>query len=541
PPALRGIGQTVGVSTAARDLVDAYERALDPGERRQRGVHHTPSALARALVDLGMTALGRLPQTIVDPSCGGGAFLLAAADALVDLGVPPMDVLDHRLIGAEFDPDAVTVVQRAFERWAVDHRVDPRRVRVPVLVGDALARTPEAWRAALPNGADLVVGNPPFLSPRAADVAPSAAERAERIERFGDLGGMVDTAALFLLLSTELLSEDGVAVVIQPRSTLSARGAVAIRGRVASRAPMVALWSDDAKWFDANVAVCAPILRRGSRPAGVRVLRGVPGTTVATVDHPQDDSWGPTLAPAYGIPLVRLGGLGALRDLSAATAGFRDEYYAVRDAVVDDPLGCGAPVVSVGMIDVADLTWGRHPVRLGGRQVRHPRVQVDAIEPPRVARWVTARQVPKVLVATQTKIVEAVVDASGTFVPLTPVISIEPFSTADLWRVAAVVLAPPVAASALATGLGSGRSPSVLRWSARQALGTPLPIDLSAWDAGAALIESVHGAQGPERSALLGRFARVMNEAYGVAPSDALEQWWLERADGPRSSGLTAT
>ena len=77
------------MTPAPRALVDAYERGLDPADRRARGVHQTPAPLARGLVDLALdefvTAAGRLPSTVLDPSCGGGAFLLAAADALVAL------------------------------------------------------------------------------------------------------------------------------------------------------------------------------------------------------------------------------------------------------------------------------------------------------------------------------------------------------------------------------------------------------------------------------------------------------------------------
>ena len=50
-------------------------------------------------------------------------------------------------------------------------------------------------------------------------------------------------------------------------------------------------------------------------------------------------------------------------------------------------------------------------------------LQTDA---PAVARWARKRQVPKVLVATQTRVLEAVADLDGQMVPVTPTVSVEP-------------------------------------------------------------------------------------------------------------------
>lgn len=528
------------MSPSPRALVDAYQRDLDPADRRARGVHQTPAPLARGLVDLALgefvAAARRLPSTVVDPSCGGGAFLLAAADALVARGMAPARVVGGVLVGAELDPQGAQVARAALVGWARGHGVPERSVELPVLVGDALVRPLDEWSGLLPRGADLVVGNPPFLSPLAADVARPEALRAAVRERFGLVGRTIDTAALFLLLAAELLSADGVAVLLQPRSVLAATDVGAVRERLSGDVSLTGLWSDDGDWFEAAVQVCAPVLRRGPRPSSVAVSSGVPAQAAHRVPWPGSSSWGPLLAPVYGVPGVVLPDGPPLSTLAGATAGFRDEYYALRDAVVDDPSGAGPPLATVGMVDAASLDWGVRPVRVGGARLLHPRVDMAALAAasPRVAGWVAARSVPKVLVAAQTKVVEAVADPVGDVVPMTPLISVEPTDPADLWRVAAVLLAPPVSAHAVANGLGSGRSAATLRWSASAALRTPLPVDDVAWVAGAALAEELHLAAPAARPALLDALGRTMTRAYGLDPAGpsggALVQWWIERA-----------
>ena len=129
---------------------------------------------------------------------------------------------------------------------------------------------------------------------------------------------------------------------------------------------------------------------------------------------------------------------------------------------------------------------------------------------------------------------EAVADPVGDVVPMTPLISVEPSDPADLWRVAAVLLAPPVSARVVADGLGSGRSAATLRWSASAALATPLPVDAAAWSEGAVLAAALHTADADGRPELLERLARTMTRAYGIDPDSdpgaRLVAWWLVRA-----------
>ena len=479
----------------------------------------------------------------MDPSCGAGSFLLATADALVARGVPPSTVVTS-LAGCDLDGAAVDHCRAAMERWAADHGV-PAPDRDLIVGHDPLASaTPFTGRA------DMVVGNPPFLAQRTTDTARGTSGREALRHRFGDLGPYVDSAAAFLLVAEEVLAPGGVAVMLQPQSTLAARDGTAVRTRLLESCDLVALWGDDARHFDAEVDVCAPLLRRRGPESGaasdvVRIHWGSGAVRVGQAALPSvGAAWAPLLAAALGVPGTdgHRGAAGSVPqavvgDVATATAGFRDEFYALAAAAVgaDDPgwRAASRPLVTVGMIDVCRLDL-ESPRRLAGRTVVGPRLDESSLEAaaPRVARWAASRRVPKVLVATQTRVVEAVADPTGELVPVTPVVSVEPTPDSDVgvWDLLAAVCSPVAAATAAREHAGSGLSAGSFRVSAASVCRLPLPSDRSEWVRGAATARRLGSVGSSGRRDLLREFAVTMNAAHGI-DDPALVEWWLLGAD----------
>lgn len=520
------------MSVGAQGVVERFERSVPEERRRREGVHYTPPELARALVEEGLRVLGRLPERICDPTCGAGSFLLAAAQALHDRGLPAAAAV-RRLVGGELDPAAAAAARAALRRWAVDHgAVDPDPL--VVLEGETLLAPASSWPRRPARGFDLVVGNPPFLGQLSARTARTASERAAVQERFALPVGYADTAALFLLGALELAASDGAVVMLQPQSFLASRDAAAVRQELLHRARLDALWSDDVHHFEAAVRVCAPVLRVGAAAdRSVRVLWGLPVQDVGPAPSPDAATWGPLLAAPHGVPVVPPPTGPPLRTVATATAGFRDEFYALRDALVDgDEVGRdpGPPLVTVGMVEPGWTTWGQTPRRIGGRAHLRPRADLAALEStPRVARWAAARLVPKVLVATQTRVVEAAPDPTGECVPVTPLISVEPVGDRDVWWLTAALLAPPVSARAVARHLGSGLSAGSLRWSASAVLDVELPLDHAAWAEGAELCRTLASCGPTERNGLLELLGDTMSRAHGLEGDVDLRSWWIER------------
>jgi hypothetical protein len=249
--------------------------------------------------------------------------------------------------------------------------------------------------------------------------------------------------------------------------------------------------------------------------------------------------WAPLAAPLWGVPRVEVGGSRTIGEIAEATADFRDEYYGLRGSIVEDAeLGARErsrypALVTTGLIDLALCRWGRAPTRIHKRRWSAPRVDASRLGE-RMSSWLSRRLVPKVLVATQTRVVEVVVDEAGELAPVTPTISVMA-SGASIWHVGAAIASPVACAVALTRHAGAGMSPDAIKLSARQVLALPLPRPGPAWDAGAAALrEASMSADTWTRWSCLRVMGERMVEASGATGGGPALSWWLERLETDR-------
>lgn len=309
------------------------------------------------------------------------------------------------------------------------------------------------------------------------------------------------------------------------------------------------LWWAGEPVFDAGVRVCAPVLEVGvgpSTPAGpVRRWSGRAFDVVAGVDPPRaaiGESWSLLLGAFHGTPEIDLGAGATLSAIATASAGFRDEYYGIVPHVAEaTEVGAdhGAEgviqLVTSGLIDPLRCRWGSAPARFARARWAAPVVDLEGLRrtTPRLAAWADQRLVPKVVLAGQTRVLEAAVDVDGCWWPSVPTIAVVPSSPepAELWRIAAALASPAATAWALGRFGGSALSSDAVKVSAGQVLGLPLPTDRAAWQSGAAAAEVAHEASCHDDRAgwdrALGELGTSMADAYGVGHGVA--EWWTAR------------
>ncbi|MEZ5409996.1 MAG: N-6 DNA methylase [Acidimicrobiales bacterium] len=537
-----------------------HEVAAPTADRRARGAWYTPRPVVDGLLTLALGSGADLPALVLDPTCGGGAFLLAALDRLAGAGVEPAEALG-RVAGLDVDPGAVQVTRWGLALWWLARRGSGPLPALDVERGDALAPWPPRWR----QGPVLVIGNPPFATPLKQGTLPDVASRF-RARRAGVLGPYADLAAIHLLQAAEQAAPGSTVALVQPQSVLAGRDTAGLREHLASVAPLRALWAAREAVFDAGVRACAVVLdvggRAGSGPRDRVVIAH--GPAVAVAGRRARASWGELAADALGAPSLppalvgrstarparkrpaRKPGPGRLADLVTATAGFRDEHYALVAACREAAAGedadgrATARLVTVGAVDPLWIAWGTAPIRFGRRDWDRPVVDRHSL-PPRIAGWLDRQLRPKVLLATQTRLLEPVVDRQGIVAPATPLIAVHA-ETDQLERVAAVLLAPPVVAWAWRRWFGTAMAIDAVKLAARQVGELPLPADQARWDEAAALLGTVTGAApasddppGEGRAAaraVASEVARLMTGAYGAGPE--VFDWWRDRlAAGP--------
>jgi len=459
---------------------------VDDATRRALGAWYTPAPVVDHVLDTvlePLLAARTAPDglAVLDPACGDGRFLVAAAERIRRrFGTDPTP----HLHGVDVDPAAVAATNRALGA--------PRAV-----VADGLT-----WDGAGPY--DAVIGNPPFLGQLRA--------RTARREPSGN--GYADTAALFLDRALTRVRPDGGRVgLVLPQSVLATRDVAPVRARALDAAVLTGLWfAGEAVFDDATVHVVVLAFERGvtGRPPPVARWRGrgfSPAPPMASPD-PGDPTWSTLVADLVGVPALAVTTGRRLGSLARATADFRDQYYGLVGAVSDE--GDGPPLVTSGLIDPGRCRWGERPARFAKRTFRAPRVALGALSPAMVA-WAASRLVPKVVVASQTPVLEAAVDADGAWLPSVPVITV---TGADPWAVAAVLTSPVASAWLAARTLGTGLSAGALRPTA--ALLTELPLPERSWDEATRRLRDgdVAGA------------GLAVSAAYGI---DAADEWWLER------------
>ena len=353
-------------------------------DRKQLGAFYTPTELVDVVVAnvltpefvAARTAGGRI-MSVLDPACGDGRFLRAAGHRIRELG--------GRCLASGVDVDRATVDQ-----------LRTSSPEIEVALGDALGRE---WPTE--GTYDLVIGNPPFLS-----------QLARRTTRGGSSsrggGPYADAAVEFLALAADLVDPAGGRVAfVLPQSLLSSRDASEIRARVDERASMIWSWWTGERVFDAQVNTCALVFEFG------RPTTAISPTWSHVVTRRRD------IPPLPSTPATQ----GRLGDRAQLNANFRDEYYGMAPAVGDHDTG--PALITSGLIDPGRTLWGERPITFARQRWERPRLDLDALDP-KMREWARRRSVPKVLVANQTKIIEAVCDPSGCWLPAVPVIAAYP-------------------------------------------------------------------------------------------------------------------
>mgnify|MGYP006290573921 FL=1 len=199
---------------AAYDLTSKYASMLPSDLRSQYGIFYTPPSLTSHLLDIaGGQQLEWEDCKVLDPACGGGAFLAPVAmrkrQALHALnGAERILAISESLQGFEIDPFAAWMSQVLTELVLIEDVIRTgKRLRQITRVCDALRETQEA------NQYDLVIGNPPY--------GRTSLAKADREYYQRSLYGHANLYALFTDLALRAAKPGGVVALVTPASYLA--------------------------------------------------------------------------------------------------------------------------------------------------------------------------------------------------------------------------------------------------------------------------------------------------------------------------------
>ena len=207
-----------------------YTGMMPDDFRAALGAYYTPPALCERLLDMASDAgVDWSKARVLDPACGGGAFLAPVALRMAESlpGREPSVVLrdvERRLVGFELDPFAGWMSQ-VFLEAALGARFQTatERLRRVVRVCDSLERQKSG------KGFDLVVGNPPYGR---LTLPPRLRRKFAR-----GLFGHANLYGVFTDLALRLTCKGGVIAYVTPTSLLSGEYFKALRGLLGREAP----------------------------------------------------------------------------------------------------------------------------------------------------------------------------------------------------------------------------------------------------------------------------------------------------------------
>ncbi len=193
----------VPIGEQLKDQIAWYETGLPLMERKKRGHYSTPPVLIERILG----ACGYIPDNdltrvrVLDPACGSGNFLAAAAQRLLTFGTrtglsleESTALVQRNLWG--FDPDPISCFLAEMQLRTITNASAPLHIQQ----ADSLALP---WEPCI----DLFVANPPYLSAKNNDLSGY---------RFAQQRGQADSYLLFLSLALQVVRPGGWIGLVLP-------------------------------------------------------------------------------------------------------------------------------------------------------------------------------------------------------------------------------------------------------------------------------------------------------------------------------------
>jgi adenine-specific DNA-methyltransferase len=212
--------------TGAFWLSSAYSTLLPNEKRKSSAMYFTPPRMTARLLDCVEARIAIESGPLIDPACGGGAFLAPATIRIVEKlhakGLRGEDVLSHleaNVFGCEAD-EFLCWLSVVFLRMAVADTIKEagREPKFTILHGDGL-KLFENYEQRF----HVVFCNPPYRKMTKTELEPYFNSYSDVVK------GQPNLYSLFIRRTTQLLKPNGVGALLTPMSFLSGQSFLPVR------------------------------------------------------------------------------------------------------------------------------------------------------------------------------------------------------------------------------------------------------------------------------------------------------------------------
>lgn len=219
--------------------------------RKARGAFFTPPPIAKFLAEWAIA--DRADARVLDPTCGDGVFLRAAANELRRLGAECRS--ERQLVGVDIDGPSLADAERRLAELDATARLLQQSFFEVAPPGDLFPTLPAF---------DAVVGNPPFIRYQNHVGEARTSSRAAALRQGVRLSGLASSWAAMLVHSAAFLAPEGRLAMVLPAELLTVGYAEPIREWLRQRFSAVKLVVFESLQFDGALENVVLLLAHGS-------------------------------------------------------------------------------------------------------------------------------------------------------------------------------------------------------------------------------------------------------------------------------------
>ena len=209
------VNQITESNLSLNELIATFEMLIPQSEKKEKGVVYTPEIITRYIVSNTLSC-DNIP-TVLDPSCGCGAFLVTAAEYMHErYGVSYSEIISSYLYGVDIDSNAIDRIKSLLSLIVLMNG-EEEKCSFHFICADTLdKKTYNRLHKMRKNGFDCVVGNPPYV--RNKNIGEDT--KCHLTNWVSSSVGNIDLYIPFFEIGIKLLSENGKLGYISPNSYL---------------------------------------------------------------------------------------------------------------------------------------------------------------------------------------------------------------------------------------------------------------------------------------------------------------------------------
>lgn len=208
------------------DLINTFELLIPDEDKKLNGAFFTPSIITEYIAS---ETIKSNDLTICDPSCGCGAFLVAAANHMNKaFGINYYNIIRNNIFGVDISDYSVRRAKIILALLMLENGEDVADINFNIINADSLKTT---WQRLFPEifkkgGFDAIIGNPPYV--KYQDLSPSL--RKDLFNNWQTLKkGTYNLYFAFFELGINILKKDGILGYITPNNYFTSLSGLTLR------------------------------------------------------------------------------------------------------------------------------------------------------------------------------------------------------------------------------------------------------------------------------------------------------------------------